>query len=385
MDTGVTITHTLSNRSVEQALTVEAATVTVTDVTVSTPPIKTMYQEGDALDLTGLVITLMKSDGTTEEVGYENFATRGITVSKEHGSILTTMDTGVTITHTLSNRSVEQALTVEAATVAVTDVTVSTPPIKTTYQEGDTLDLTGLAITLTKSDGTTEEVGYENFATRGITVSKEHGSILTTMDTGVTITHTLSNRSVEQALTVEAATVAVTDVTVSTPPIKTTYQEGDTLDLTGLVITLTKSDGTTEEVGYENFATKGIAVSKEHGTILTTMDTGVTITHTLSNRSVEQAITVKAPTVAVTDVTVSTPPIKTTYQEGETLDLTGLAINLTKSDGTTEEVGYENFATKGITVSKEHGSTLTTTDTILTITHTLSNRSVEQAITVTPQ
>nr|WP_256371002.1 5'-nucleotidase C-terminal domain-containing protein [Psychrobacillus sp. OK028] len=108
----------------------------------------------------------------------------------------------------------------------------------------------------------------------------------------MTFTHTLSNQSVEQAITVEAATVTVTGAAISTPPTKTTYQEGDTLDLTGLVITLTKSNETTENVGYEDFAAKGITVSKEHGSILTTTDSSVTITHTLSNQSVEQAITV---------------------------------------------------------------------------------------------
>ncbi|WP_419961109.1 S-layer homology domain-containing protein [Psychrobacillus sp. BM2] len=270
----------------------ETPILDVTGAAISSPPTKTTYQEGDMLDLTGLVITLTKSDESTEDVGYEDFAKKGITASKEHGSMLTTADSSVTFTHTLSNQSVEQPITVEAATVWVTGATISTPPTKTTYQEGDTLDLTGLVITLTKSDESTENVGYEDFAKKGITASKEHGSMLTTADSSVTFTHTLSNQSVEQPITVEAATVTVTGAAISSPPTKTTYQEGDTLDLTGLVITLTKSDESTENVGYEDFAAKGITVSKEHGSILTTADSSVTITHTLSNQSVEQAISV---------------------------------------------------------------------------------------------
>ncbi|MEK3952566.1 S-layer homology domain-containing protein [Psychrobacillus sp. FSL K6-1464] len=90
------------------------------------------------------------------------------------------------------------------------------------------------------------------------------------------------------------------------------------------------------------------------------------------------------PNLDVISAAISTPPAKTTYQEGDSLDLTGLVITLTKSDETTEDVGYENFAAKGITASKEHGSMLTTADSSITFTHTLSNQSVEQAITVTP-
>ena len=51
-------------------------------------------------------------------------------------------------------------------------------------------------------------------------------------------------------------TISVTGVAVKTPQTKVTYNDGDSLDLTGLVVTLTKSNGTTEDVAFVDFGSK---------------------------------------------------------------------------------------------------------------------------------
>jgi len=186
--------------------------------------------------------------------------------------------------------------------------------------------------------------------------------------------------------TVDTEPVTVTSVTVKTAPDKTTYTAGEVLDLTGLVVTLHKSNSTTEDAAFVEFGIKGITVSPANGTVLSSADTAVTITYTADNKSVNQAITVNPASepVTVTSVTVKTAPAKTTYTEGESLDLSGLVVILHKSDSTTEEAAFAEFGTKGITVSPANGTALSSADTAVTITYTADSKSVNQGITVTP-
>lgn len=88
----------------------------------------------------------------------------------------------------------------------------------------------------------------------------------------------------------EGATI--TGVEVKTAPTKTTYTQGENLDLTGLVITLTKSDATTEDVVLADFAANLVTTNPINGTALTTADTGVTIT--ANGQTAIQPITVNA-------------------------------------------------------------------------------------------
>jgi len=81
-------------------------------------------------------------------------------------------------------------------------------------------------------------------------------------------------------------------------------------------------------------------------------------------------------------VTVKTAPTKVSYNVGDNLDLTGLVVTLQKSNGSTEDVGLADFASKGITVSPTNGTALTMSNNTVTIT--VSGKTVTQAITVTP-
>ncbi len=71
--------------------------------------------------------------------------------------------------------------------------------------------------------------------------------------------------------------VVLTGIQVDTKPIKTEYTEQDTLDLNGLIVTLTYSNGTTENVAFEDFMEKGISTSPAHGASLPAGDTTITV------------------------------------------------------------------------------------------------------------
>ena len=92
-----------------------------------------------------------------------------------------------------SGKSADQAITVAAR--AVSSIAIKTPPTDLSYVAGQTLDLTGLAVTLTYNDASTEDVDFANFGTNGITASPAAGTSLTVADhhgKPVAVTHTAS-------------------------------------------------------------------------------------------------------------------------------------------------------------------------------------------------
>lgn len=80
----------------------------------------------------------------------------------------------------------------------------------------------------------------------------------------------------------ETGALAVEGIIVKDPPATLSYTSGENLDLTGLVVTLTYNDSSTEDVPFENFPAKGITASPAHGTKLTTNHDNTPITLTCS-------------------------------------------------------------------------------------------------------
>jgi hypothetical protein len=72
--------------------------------------------------------------------------------------------------------------------------------------------------------------------------------------------------------------VAVTDMVIKNPPTKVAYTEGDSLDLSGLVVTITDGDNHQSDVALADFASVGISTVKANGASLVVADTSVAIT-----------------------------------------------------------------------------------------------------------
>ena len=140
---GVTNTGNVS-LAVSVSVTVAAkGTVTVTGISVRTEPAKTAYTEGDALNLSGLVVTLTYSDSSTEDVALADFAAKGVTPHPVNGTTLSTSETTVTV-HA-GNYSASFAITVDASAQQI-PVTLTLTPSKTSLTGGGAviLTLTGL-------------------------------------------------------------------------------------------------------------------------------------------------------------------------------------------------------------------------------------------------
>ena len=170
--------------------------ITMTSIEV-TPPTKVVYTEGDTLDLTGMVVTGNLSNGKTIAI------TEGYSATPADGSTLTTSNNKVVIMY--YELTDEFTITVEAAapTITPTAIEVTTKPTKLSYTEGEALDLTGMVVTLTGTDGTqeiTETLGVDEYLTTPV-----NGAILTTDPTGE-IEVVVSAYDLEDSFTITVAT-----------------------------------------------------------------------------------------------------------------------------------------------------------------------------------
>lgn len=96
--------------------------VSVTGVSVSSQPARLSYFPGDALDLSGMKITLSYSNNETKEIALEDMAANDITVSPANGYILSAADNGKPIVVTYTKTS----LTASTANLTVNEY-IKTP------------------------------------------------------------------------------------------------------------------------------------------------------------------------------------------------------------------------------------------------------------------
>ena len=173
---------------------------------------------------------------------------------------------------------------------------------------------------------------------------------------------------------VTSAEVTLSSIAVKTAPTKVSYMVGDDFDPTGLVITLTFSDDSTEDITYEDHED---LFDFSPSSNLQTSNTSVTISY--GGKSCTQAITVTNKTLS--SIAVKTAPTKIVYYETEYFNPEGLVITATYSDSSTTDVAYVDGSTV-FTFNPNNSTALTTSNTSVTITY--GGKSCTQAITVNP-
>ena len=275
-------------------------------IAVTTPPTKTAYTIGEALDTTGMVVTATYSDESTAAVtGYTLSGFSSATAGEK------------TVTVTYEGKTATFTVTVHPAGTTLTGIAVTTPPTKTAYTIGEALDPAGLVVTATYSDGSTQVVtGYTTSGFSSTTAGQK------------TVTVTYEGKTATFTVTVHPVGTTLTDIAVTTPPTKTTYTIGEALDTAGLVVTATYSDGSTQVVtGYTTSGFSSTTAGQK------------TVTVTYEGKTATFTVTVNAATL--TGIAVTTPPTKTDYNLGEELNTAGMVVTATYSDGSTQAVtGY---------------------------------------------
>ena len=370
-------------------------------------PSKNVYNHGEALALDG-TITVHYASGTTNNV------TMTSSMIKEGSGAVDMSPTS----YDDDTQKVNKKLTIEYSEGGVTksidypitiindikSIAVHDPATKTTYNIGDTLDVTGLSILVTRAMGTTGVVTVTPDMVTGFDSSKEN--------TNLSLTISYTENGITKTATYEVSVVdSVKSITINgTPQSEVKY--GEELDLSKIKLDVTKGSGTTQETvtdsmisGYDKTKIGKQTVTITYGGQTTTFDVTVkdyvtkievnpsSVTGTyndelsklITDNSIKYTVTYakagaqspialaesmvsgynKATTTAqnltitytdndsssytngnnfttslqvtlmntVSGITI-TPPTKTTYNHGDSLDLTGGEINLTYEDGT---------------------------------------------------
>ena len=331
------LTVTINNKTAPETINVEA--YNYVKETTLTEPTKVDYAYNEALDVTGGRIKVTWANGTVSNV---NLTTNMVTGYNPTQLGVQTLTITNTFKYTLSDGTQipdTKTMTYEVeVTNPATAITI-TPPTKTEYEHGDTLDFTGGKIEVTYSDGTTQ--------TKQITsnmVKESNGSSVNMAPTASDYV----NNEVSKTLVIKykennvTGTVnypikiknVVSQIAMSTEPTNTTYNIGDTTyNLAGGAIKVTRKAGNTETVALTDQGIKLTNLST-----LTTNKGTKPVTVTYEGKTTTFNITVKN---GVKNINI-TAPTKTEYEHGDTLDFTGGKIEVKYADSTTSNVQITN-------------------------------------------
>ena len=326
------LTVTINDKTAPETIDVEA--YNYVKETTLTEPTKVDYKYNENLDVTGGRIKVNWANGTVSNV---NLTTSMVTVYNKTQLGVQTLTISYTFTYTLSDGAQIQdpiTMTYEVEVTNPAKTITNTPPTKTEYEHGDSLDFTGGEIEVTYEDGTTQ--------TKQITadmVKESSGSLVNMAPTASDYV----NNEVLKTLVIKYKEDSVTEtvnypikiknvvnkIEMSTNPTNTTYNVGDTsYKLAGGTIKVTRKAGNTEIVALTDNGVTLINLST-----LTTSQGTKEVTVTYEEKTTTFNITVQN---GVRSINITTPT-KTTYDHGDTLDVTGGKIEVTYVDGTTQD------------------------------------------------
>lgn len=286
--------------------------VKLTGISVTTLPNKTRYKVREAFDSTGMIVTANFDDGSAETVTKYTLTQPDMTTSGTK-----------TITVTSENKDTSFNILV----VDATEIIVTALPSKTRYYEDDAFSSDGIVVSQVYSDGVKENIS-------GFTLSKPD------MSAGgeKTVTVTYSKFTTTFTITV----IGISGIEVSKMPTKTEYYLGDSLDASGLVVVSRYTDNTVKQL--ENYSISKLdSSSVGEKTITVTYKTHTT--------------TFKVTVYKASGIRIAHFPAKTFYKIGESLDLTGLSVNLIRNDGSEEAI--TDYSVSGFDSSKVGTETIT--------------------------
>ena len=303
--------------------TIETITVQVVDYiqsVVITPPSKVSYNYGEALDLTGAIITKVMASTPDEPI------TINVTndmISGYNPNKLGIQD--VTITYT-DGKTYTQTFKV-TVNEKVKSISLKDTGFKKDYKYGENLDLDNLSIVIQYISGKTEEVPVTSGMVTGYDPK------------------TLGN----QALTIKYDDFEVkTSVSVKdyikdiklTPPDKKEYKINESLSLAGGSITEVMASGATGNV---------ISLTQN---MVSGFDSTTPGTKTITVKYKEITKQFQVAVVNSVNHIVVIPPTKTEYKYGENLNLAGSSIKVVMEDGTTQNVNITKDMVSGYNKTK---------------------------------
>jgi len=349
-----TITVSYGGKTAAFTVMVNPAGKSLTSILITSQPAKTAYTAGESLILTGLAVTAVYSDGSTAVINNNELTVSGFD-SGTPGS--------KTVTVSYGGKSAAFTVMVNQAAKTLVSITITTSPTKTTYAIDESLVLTGLAVTAIYSDGSTAVINNNELTVSDFDSATPGSKTVTVSYDGKTAAFTVM---------VNQAGKSLTSILITSQPAQTTYTTGESLVLTGLVVTAVYSDGSTTVINNDELAVNGFD---------SVMPGSKTITVSYGDKSADFTVTVNPVIKTLISIHITSQPAQTTYAIGESLVLTGLVVTAVYSDGSTTVINNNELTVSGFdsgtpgskTVTVSYGGksadfTVTVTAITLTVT-----------------
>lgn len=231
---------------------------------------------------------------------------------------------------------------VYAEAPVVEELSVTRAPDKVDYVVGEELDLTGLVVTASYSDGGSEVVDNAALHVSGYDPEAVGGQTVT-----VAWTPPGAQAAVTATFTVEVAAPStgpgeVERIEVTSAPSKLTYLEGEDLELAGLVVTVTYADGSSSVVPHDRLDVSGF-----DSTVLGRQT--VVVTYAPDEDIARAAVAMSASLSADIGVLAEPGAVSTSF-EVTVLAAANPDGSPTPSPGPGRGVGDDDLATTGVTM-----------------------------------
>jgi hypothetical protein len=281
-----------------------------TGIQLTTPPTKLQYVVGQTFNPAGMVVSSVYTLGNPVPINHSNltfdydFTTPGNkVVTVNYGAYSVNVDVVV----------VEKVLS---------SVVVTTPPTKTIYVAGDTFDPTGMVVTANYNDGTSVVVNDYTYNQDPLVFGIE-SMVLTYQELTANV-----------AITVNA--VALSGISVTTPPTKTEYVVGQTVNYQGIVVTAEFTDSTTSVIPFNQLVFSGFDSSIPA--------TGQVITVAYGDQMT--TFTIDIIEKAITGIEIERYPF-VVYQVDEVPNWSLLIVNALYNDNSKQLLNFEDLVITG--------------------------------------
>lgn len=205
-------------------------------ISITKQPDKLTYLMGEALDTTGMIVQVNYSDSTTEEV--TDYTITGFDSSKE-GECTVTVQWISAYGNTYKSTF---TVTIVDPRPKLTGIYISSLPNKLEYERKESLNLEGLVVNGIYTDGS--DVAIEDYQVSGFNPLKNGVQTITITSGDFTTTFTVT------------VGIKLESIKISKLPNKTKYYIGESIDISGMELTLVYTDGS-ETVVTEGFAITG--------------------------------------------------------------------------------------------------------------------------------
>ena len=303
------------------------------------------YRTGETMHYTNMSVLANYEDGTSQDV------TSDVVCTPADGSVATPSATTVTVSYTKGNKTVTTSF--EQTIIKLSYLEFTSSPHKTAYKVGERIDYSGIEIKAVFEDG------HKTGVTGNCIYSLPDNAIITsTQIPTVSYTH----NSGEVLMANVPITIASLDSLTVTDPI--VYELGSTIDYSSVTVFANYSDETSEEVTSEV-----IYDIPDGGTVTKDTQRNITVTYNKADGvSITGVLALKIRIIKWLEIT---PPTKTSYDNGDALDFTGLKVICKYTDGTTADV------TSSVSLSVEEGAVVDEdTSNEITITYTEGTETV---------